>query len=325
MQTNGNATTVDAAVDVLRLTEAVRYQSGSAFYTDALAIDADTSFSTEFKFQVGGGTTGADGFVFMLQGEGPTALGDYGGFLGYGNGASGDPRDEITSSLAIEFDTDKGSWDSNLNHVAVLVNGDVTDHKIQATNGAPGFGAGIDWNDGDPYWAWVDFDGSTETLSVYIAEGATQPAKPGTAVLTYDITTLAGVNDLTDIVGTQAYAGFSGGTGWRFNTYDILEWGLTTTATTTGLAAPVVTGIAVDTGAPGDGITSDNTLIINGTAEANAAVEVFLGAASLGDDHGQWFGRLVVRSHRDRSRRRRLSDHRSGDGWCRRFTALGGV
>ena len=86
--------------------------------------------------------------------------------------------------------------------------------------------------------------------------------------------------------------------------------------------APVVTGIAVDTGAPGDGITSDNTLIINGTAEANAAVEVFLGAASSRDDHGQWFGRLVVRSHRDRSRRRRLSDHRSGDGWCRRFTAL---
>ena len=88
----------------------------------------------------------------------------------------------------------------------------------------------------------------------------------------------------------------------------------------------MVTGIAVDTGAPGDGITSDNTLIINGTAEANAAVEVFLGAASLGDDHGQWFGRLVVRSHRDRSRRRRLSDHRSGDGYRRqRFAALGGV
>jgi hypothetical protein len=131
-------------------------------------------------------------------------------------------------SLAIEFGTRRGTWDINGDHIAVLVNGDVTDHKVQATTGAPGFGAGIDWNDGDAYWAWVDFDGVTETLSVYIAEGASQPGKPGTAVLNYDITTLAGVDDLTDMLGTQACAGFSAASGGLTNTHQILEWEMMT-------------------------------------------------------------------------------------------------
>jgi subtilisin-like proprotein convertase family protein len=57
-------------------------------------------------------------------------------------------------------------------------------------------------------------------------------------------------------------------------------------------AAPAITGIAGDTGAPGDGVTSDATLVISGMAEANAAVEVFLDGGSLGttvaDDLGDW-------------------------------------
>ena len=44
-----------------------------------------------------------------------------------------------------------------------------------------------------------------------------------------------------------------------------------------------MTAITTDTGVSGaDGITSDNTLVLSGTAEANASVEVFLDAVSLG-------------------------------------------
>ena len=64
------------------------------------------------------------------------------------------------------------------------------------------------------------------------------------------------------------------------------------TVDTVDPAAPVVTGITDDTGTPGDGITSDGTLIIGGTAEANAEVEVLLDAVSIGtttaNGSGDW-------------------------------------
>ena len=54
------------------------------------------------------------------------------------------------------------------------------------------------------------------------------------------------------------------------------------TVDTAGPAASV-TAITTDTGVSAvDGITSDNTLVLSGTAEANASVEVFLDAVSLG-------------------------------------------
>ena len=57
--------------------------------------------------------------------------------------------------------------------------------------------------------------------------------------------------------------------------------------------APVVTGINEDTGASSsDGVTSDQTLIFSGTAEADSTVEVFLDGNSLGtvlaDGSGNW-------------------------------------
>ncbi|MBO3700896.1 S-layer family protein, partial [Roseivirga sp. E12] len=66
-----------------------------------------------------------------------------------------------------------------------------------------------------------------------------------------------------------------------------------TSKDTTAPAAPVVSSITTDSGANGaDGITNDNTLSFNGTAEANATVEVFIDAASIGsttaDVAGQW-------------------------------------
>ncbi|MBO3699518.1 Ig-like domain-containing protein, partial [Roseivirga sp. E12] len=61
----------------------------------------------------------------------------------------------------------------------------------------------------------------------------------------------------------------------------------------TAPAVPVVSSITTDSGANGaDGITNDNTLSFNGTAEANATVEVFIDAVSIGtttaDATGQW-------------------------------------
>jgi hypothetical protein len=56
--------------------------------------------------------------------------------------------------------------------------------------------------------------------------------------------------------------------------------------------APVVTGISADTNIAGDGVTSDKTLLINGTSEANANINVFIGAVTIGtvvaDGSGNW-------------------------------------
>ena len=58
-------------------------------------------------------------------------------------------------------------------------------------------------------------------------------------------------------------------------------------------AVPVIASISTDTGSSStDHITSDTTLLINGTAEANSTVSVFLGSSPLGtqavDGSGHW-------------------------------------
>jgi 4-hydroxy-3-methylbut-2-enyl diphosphate reductase IspH len=65
------------------------------------------------------------------------------------------------------------------------------------------------------------------------------------------------------------------------------------TVDTSAPSAPTITGIADDTGVnSSDGITSDQTLIVSGTAEAGASIEVFIDAGSIGtasaDGSGDW-------------------------------------
>ncbi len=58
---------------------------------------------------------------------------------------------------------------------------------------------------------------------------------------------------------------------------------LPVTVDTAAPAAPVVTSITTDTGADAaDQVTSENSLLFNGTAEAGASLEVFIGGVSIG-------------------------------------------
>ena len=202
---NGNAT---QSGNTLRLTPNARTQGGSAFFGRALAIDSDTSFETQFQFQLSGGSGGADGFTFMLQNgtQGLNSLGNSGGNLGYGS-VQDAAISGITQSLAIEFDTYRNAWDSNNNHISILRDGGI-DNPL-ATIAAP-----FDLNGGGVLNAWIDYDGNSNLLEVSLANTVN---KPTTATLSLNL-------DLADIVGSQAFLGFSAGTGGLSNNHDIRNW-----------------------------------------------------------------------------------------------------
>ncbi|HAX84931.1 MAG TPA: hypothetical protein DCY91_01395 [Cyanobacteria bacterium UBA11370] len=195
------------AGNVLRLTSAGFHQKGSAFLTNPFTIGADTSFQTNFQFNLSGGlgTFGGDGFTFVLQNDprGANALGNAGGGLGYQG---------ISPSLAIEFDTirngltDAGPGILRANHIGVDQNGSVVSSVTAIPN--------IDLNGGDPINAWIDYDGTTDLLEVFLG---TSTFKPATSLLSTTV-------DLFNTVGSQANIGFTAATGLSTNRHDIQNW-----------------------------------------------------------------------------------------------------
>jgi glucose/arabinose dehydrogenase len=258
LQLNGNATATSSA---LRLTPAATTQSGSAFFKDALTFDTNTSFQTQFQFRLSGGqgTNGADGFTFMLQNTpgGNQALGGAGGGLGYGGSG--------LKSLAVKFDSyDNGAEDPSDNYIGIVKDGAVDINLATAATS-------LDLNSSSPLNAWVDYNGTTDRFEVYLANTANKPSTP----------LLAQTLDLTAIVGTSAFVGFSGGTGGLSNNQDIENWKFTTNAqaSTLGFSLPTyvideaagTATITVRRGAnASSAAASVNYATSNGTATAGA-------------------------------------------------------
>jgi YVTN family beta-propeller protein len=228
---NGNATVTSSR---LRLTPATANQNGSAWLTQPFPVRANTSFATRFVFRQSGAADGADGFAFVVQGNSATALGTGGGSLGYGG---------INASLAVEFDSFAGTNDPNANHIAVLTNGAVTTHLATHT---PSF----DLEDGLDHTAWVEYDGVTNTLRVYLSQTVTR-TRPANPVITL------GSVDLTALAGQQAWFGFTGATGGSFNAHEIVAWDMAMDANKLpGLSLPpVVTNPGARTSVTGSAVS----------------------------------------------------------------------
>ena len=188
---------------VLRLTGNVGNQAGSAYLTAPVGLGAETSFSSRFEFRVHGSADGADGMAFVVQGNAPTALGGGGGALGYAG---------VGASVAVEIDNYANGWDADANHIAVLSGGAVDTHHALYT-------PATDLEDGSPYTLWTDYDGVTNSLTVYLAQGS-GVSKPATPVITSLI-------DLPTLVGSAVHFGFSAGTGGLTNNHDVESWTLT--------------------------------------------------------------------------------------------------
>lgn len=206
LQLNGNAA---VAGNVLRLTPANFSQAGSAFSTSAVSLASDASFSTFFQFRItdSGGAMdndgwGADGITFVVQTVANNVGGGGGGigYLGIGN------------SVGIEYDTwNNGTFwgDPNGNHVNIDYSGSFS----SAANAAI---IANRMNDGSVWSSWVDYNGATSTLEVRLAESST--ARPASALLSQVVA-------LPTVLGsTNAFVGFTSGTGAAFGNHDILNW-----------------------------------------------------------------------------------------------------
>lgn len=204
------AKTSDGAV--LRLTKAVCCSAGSGFTSAPIpfAIGADT-FSTFFQFRLTdpGGLSAADGFVFVLRKAGSAVLGQTADRQGY---------DGIGSSLGVKFDTFQNTGEINDNHVAIQTNGIEKDehaqtpYQVQVCRSPVGVGGCM--ANGDLWSVWIDYDGLN--LHVALADNSTtRPADLIDAPLSLPM--------LLDYA-TEAYAGFTAGTGGGYENHDIVNW-----------------------------------------------------------------------------------------------------
>lgn len=209
LQLNGNSAQVG---NVLRLTPSLAGQSGSVFSVTPVTLSSEVSFSTFFSFRISapGGIgdsdgQGADGLVFVVQ-TNANNVGGAGGGIGYQG---------LGKSVGIEFDTyDNGSGlgDPNGNHVAIDTNGNLG--APLAVTALPTTPANL-LNNGSIYYAWVDYNGPTDLLEVRLSSTTGRPAAALVSA-TVDLTTVLG--------STNAFVGFTSGTGSGYNNHDILSW-----------------------------------------------------------------------------------------------------
>jgi hypothetical protein len=186
-------------------------QAGSVFTTTK--ID-DTKFSSTFWVRLHEGTqpNPADGFTFTLQNNSPSALGGGGGALGYQG---------IGRSVAIKFDVFENEGETN-NSTGLFFNGDFpgVPHSPGEVN-VPLDPNVVNLRDQDRKRIDINYDLTTLTLTVMITDEIVVPQR--SVMQTYHV-------NIPAIIGsTNAYVGFTGGTGGLYSIQDILGWVLSPT------------------------------------------------------------------------------------------------
>jgi hypothetical protein len=206
MQFNGSAKLNGTAVE---LTDGGDNEQGTAFWTKAVNVQA---FATDFTFQLTNAS--ANGFTFILQNAGTTALGGPGSGLGFqGIG---------TNSVAVKFDL-YNSAGEGINSTGVYTAG------VAPTVPATTLGGGINLHSGDVLAAHIAYDGTTLTLTITDATAAAS------------FTTSWQVNIPSAVGGNTAFAGFGGATGGLAAVQQILTWTYNSTTPLPVAATPVIT------------------------------------------------------------------------------------
>jgi hypothetical protein len=253
----------------LRVTDGGTYEARSAFYNTPVNIQ---SFTTNFSFQVT--NPNADGFAFVIQNTGTTALGPLGGGLGYGpdlpSGTSG-----IGKSVAVKFDLYSNDGEGN-NSTGLYLNG--ASPTIPATT----LGGGVNLPSGDVFDVQLSYDGTTLTLTI------TDHNIPSDT-----FTTSWPVNIPSTVGNNTAYVGFTGGTGGLTATQDIISWTYTSGVSSPPPPPPTGTPVVYQaesvpaTGSPNarvftwSGFTNGVGITVDGTQVGNS-ITLTLNVAQAG-------------------------------------------
>jgi hypothetical protein len=183
--------------NLLTLTDGGLYEAGSAFTKNLVSV---ATFTTQFTFQLL--NPAADGFMFVIQGVGPTALGGVGGNLGYSDDGFPGGHPGIGNSVAIKFDLASNENEGG-NSTGLYLNG----QKPTLANSFDLTNSGINLHSGHIFSVSITYDGTT--MRVTISDTTT-----GTAA----------ARDYTVSFGPSAYIGFTGGTGGMSAIQSILTW-----------------------------------------------------------------------------------------------------
>jgi Chitobiase/beta-hexosaminidase C-terminal domain/Bacterial lectin len=260
LQLNGKSKV--SSSNFLELTDGGDYEASSAFWTTPVNIQ---TFTTNFTFQLSSAT--ADGFTFTIQNAGLTALGAYGGGLGYGADPNNGPTASIGKSVAVKFDIYSNSGEGN-DSTGVFTNGATpTNPAVSLTS------SGIVLSSGDTIAAQLTYNGTTLTLN--LTDTVTN------ATFTQAFT----VNIPSNVGANTAYVGFTGGTGGASAIQNIKTWTFSSSTTPTA-ATPAFNplpgtytstqNVALSTATPGATIyyTTNGTAPTTSSAVYSSAIAV---------------------------------------------------
>jgi hypothetical protein len=199
---------------ILRLTPARRNQAGAVWFRDKQPVRS--GFETTFQFQLTQQDWlfhGTDGFAFVLQNSGPSALGGRGMAGGFGvSDPTNPPHPGIPWCIAVFFDTLRNpqEGDPSSNYIAIRANGSPTGMRWPAARLAFTPNLSIRLKDRKVHTARILFQ--PPVLSVFL-DGSLAPVLK-TAV------------DLSIVMDRQgsAWVGFTAATGWGWQNHDILNW-----------------------------------------------------------------------------------------------------
>ncbi len=202
-------TPIVAANGQLQMTSSANNEATAAYETVPTAINTDFEASYDFQFT----NPNADGFAFVIQDQGKSAIGGAGGSLGYAG---------VSPSLAVFMNMYNGVTQTGLG-----ING-----ALQAANDmSPSLGNAFHTlnasNQTDVFQVSLSYQASTQTLFEAVRDTTTGRGYSTSYNLSGD--GLAAESLLG--TGSSDYVGFSGGTGGANSQQSILDWTFNDTST----------------------------------------------------------------------------------------------
>jgi hypothetical protein len=178
--------------NILSLRPGPNGEDGGAVFGELGNIDADFSFQTRFEFRLPGALNpgASPGLSFWIQPGGNYAL------------------QAAQSSLTITFEPFSLNPPSAASNAVGIFTPDTSVGPLAQAQ------VGLDLNSGLPLTAWVDYDGFTDQLSVFVDDSLVKPAVP----------LVSAAVELSSLTGPQALFGFQATVEGEDRSAELLTW-----------------------------------------------------------------------------------------------------